>query len=283
VNIHPTPQILVLGASGKTGSRVARILSDRGVAVRAARRDPTVRFDWNDPATYSSALDGATGVYLVSPVMRTDFAADVSAFLDEAERAGVRHVTYLSGYGIQHAPAEVALRAVELDLESRSSFSHSLIRPAWFMQDFSETFLTPVGDAIIVPNGAGTEAFVDVEDIAAVAAATLLDPERHAGRAYAPTGPEALTVGEAAAMISTVVGRTITYQDTDRELWVQRMVATGIPADYGDVLRSLTSTVANGFGSLPNSDVLDVTGTAPITFGDFAARTASAWAAAVTR
>ena len=85
--------------------------------------------------------------------MRTDFAGAVSRFLDKAERAGVRHVTYLSAYGIEHAPAEVALRAVELDLLSRTSLTHSIIRPAWFMQNFSETFLKPVSDEIVVPNG----------------------------------------------------------------------------------------------------------------------------------
>ncbi|MBB2943402.1 uncharacterized protein YbjT (DUF2867 family) [Actinoplanes lutulentus] len=275
--------VLVLGASGKTGSRVARILSERGLAVRAARRDPRVRFDWNDDATFAPTLDGVTGVYLVSPVMRVDFAADVSAFLDQAELAGVEHVTYLSGYGVEHAPAEVALRAVELDLGSRKAFTHSIIRPAWFMEDFSETFLKPVADQIVVPNGNGREAFVAVEDIAAVAAATLCEPERHAGKAYAPTGPEALTVEEAAAVISTAIGRTITYRDTDREGWVRAMVASGIPEAYGDVLRTLTSTIAEGHGSTPNGDVLAVTGSIPITFADFAARATSAWTTETVR
>ena len=277
VNKPTDSAVLVLGATGKTGSRVARILSERGVAVRAARRDPAVPFDWNNRSTWAPALKGATGVYLVSPVLRVDFAADVAAFLDDAGRAGVGHVTYLSGYGVQYAPAEVALRAVELDLGSRDSFSHSIIRPAWFMQDFSETFLRPVADEIVVPNGTGTEAFVDAEDIAAVAAATLLDPELHAGRAYAPTGPEALAVGQAAAVMSAVVGRTITYRDTDRDSWVRAMIDSGIPEAYGDVLRTLTSTIAGGLGSTPNDDVLRVTGVAPATFADFAARTAPAW------
>src|SRR5260370_7996963 len=110
---------------------------------------------------------------------------------------------------MRHAPAEAARRAVELDRTSRSAFTHSIIRPAWFMQDFSETFLKPVDDEIVVPNGTGAEAFVNAEDIASVAAATLAEPERHAGGAYAPTGPEALTLDDAAQIISAAVGRTI--------------------------------------------------------------------------
>lgn len=270
--------VLVLGATGKTGSRVAGKLSGQGISVRtAARSGADIHFDWDNPATYERALRGITGAYILSPVLRTDFAGVVSRFLDQAEQAGVQHVTYLSAYGMEHAPAEVAMRAVELDLLSRSSLTHSVIRPAWFMQDFSETFLKPAGDEIIVPAGAGAEAFVDAEDIASAAAATLTEPERHTGRAYAPTGPESLTLWEAAQIISAAVGRTIVYRDTDRNEWVDAMVRSGVPAEYGEVLRTLTETIASGRGSQPNGDVLAATGAAPISFAGFASKTAPAW------
>ncbi|HYZ57461.1 MAG TPA: NmrA family NAD(P)-binding protein [Streptosporangiaceae bacterium] len=274
VNRH----VLVLGATGKTGSRVAGKLSGQGVSVRtAARKGADIHFDWDNPATFERALQGVTGVYLVSPVMRTGFAGVVSDFLDQAEQAGVQNVTYLSAYGMEHAPAEVALRAVELDLMSRSSFTHSIIRPAWFMQNFSETFLKPVDDEIVVPCGTGAEAFVNAEDIASVAAATLAEPGRHAGSAYAPTGPESLTLDEAAQIISAAAGRTIVYRDTDRNEWAGAMVRSGVPAEYGEVLRTLTETIASGRGSQPNGDVLAATGAAPISFADFASTTAPAW------
>jgi uncharacterized protein YbjT (DUF2867 family) len=278
VNNTANRRVLVLGGTGKTGSRVADTLSERGVSVRtAARGGADIRFDWNNPATFEGALQGVTGVYLVSPVMRVDFAGVVSDFLDQAEQAGVRNVTYLSAYGMEYAPAEVALRAVELDLESRGSFTHSIVRPAWFMQNFSETFLKPVEDEIVVPGGTGGEAFVSAEDIASVAAATLAEPERHAGRAYAPTGPESLTLDQAAQIISTAAGRTIVYRDTDRAEWVEAMVRSGVPAAYGEVLRTLTETLASGRGARPNGDVLAATGAAPVSFADFAARTTPAW------
>jgi uncharacterized protein YbjT (DUF2867 family) len=271
-------QVLVLGATGKTGSRVAERLSAREVNVRtAARSGADARFDWDNQATWEQTLRGATGLYLVSPILRIDFAGLVGRFLDQAERAGVRHVTYLSAYGMEHAPAEVALRAVELDLAARGSMTSTVIRPAWFMEDFSETFLQPANDEIVVPAGGGAEAFVSVDDIAAVAAVTLTEPGKHAGRAYAPTGPQALTMAEAAAMISAAAGRAITYRDTDREQWIAAMVSTGIPAEYAAVLRPLTATVASGNGARPNSDVLEVTGTTPVTFAEFAGRTAPAW------
>jgi uncharacterized protein YbjT (DUF2867 family) len=271
-------QVLVLGATGKTGSRVAGRLSAHGVSMRtAARSGADVHFDWNNQATWEEALSGATGLYLVSPILRIDFAGLVGQFLDQAERAGVRHVTYLSAYGMEYAPAEVAPRAVELDLAARGSLASTVIRPAWFMENFSETFLQPVDDEIVVPVGDGPEAFVSAEDIAAVAAVTLTEPEKHAGRAYAPTGPQALTMAEAAEMISAAARRAITYRDTDREEWIAAMVSSGVPVEYAQVLRPLTTTLASGNGARPNGDVLEVTGSAPVTFAEFAAKTASAW------
>jgi uncharacterized protein YbjT (DUF2867 family) len=278
MNNTTADQVLVLGATGKTGSRVAGRLSVRGASVRtAARSGADVHFDWDNQATWEEALRGATGLYLVSPILRIDFAGLVGQFLDQAERAGVRHVTYLSAYGMEYAPAEVALRAVELDLTARGSLTSTVIRPAWFMEDFSETFLQPVNDEIVAPAEDGAEAFVSVEDIAAVAAVTLIEPEKHAGYAYAPTGPQALTMAEAAEMISAAAGRTITYRDADREQWIAAMISTGVPAEYAQVLRPLTATLASGNGARPNSDILDVTSTAPVTFAEFAAKTAPAW------
>src|SRR5260370_30749203 len=276
---NSTPLILVLGATGKTGSRVANNLATGGLAVRtAARSGADVRFDWGERGTYAPALVGVDRVYLLGPVMRTDFAGQVTMFLDRAEAAGVRHITYLSAYGIDAAPPEMAMRSVELDLLGRQGLTHAILRPAWFMQNFSETFLKPIGGAIVVPTGDGAEAFIDVEDIAAVASATLADPEAHAGAQYALTGPEALTLTEAAKIISDVSGHAIAYIDIDRDEWVVGAVAGGVPVEYGAVLRMLTETIASGYGSRPNSDVEKATGAAPTSFADFALRTASAWA-----
>jgi len=279
-----TSLTLVLGATGKTGSRVASRLLSRGLPVRtAARSGADAHFDWDDPGTYAPALHGAGRVYLVGPVMRTDFADQVSVFLDQAEAAGARHVTYLSAHGIDSAPPETAMRSVELDLLGRPGLSHAILRPAWFMQNFSETFLRPAGGAIVVPAGGGAEAFVDAEDIAAVATATLADPQAHASAQYALTGPEALTITEAAKIISDVSGQAIDYTDIDRDEWVAAAVAGGVPASYGAVLRMLTETIASGHGSRPSSDVEKASGAAPARFADFARRTAAAWAVGEAR
>ena len=269
---------LVLAGTGKTGSRLAAKLAKLGRSVRtAARNRADVHFDWDDATTHRAALQGVDRLYLVAPVMRMDFADQVATFLDLAEAAGVRHATYLSAYGIDQAPPQVALRAVELDLIRRGAITHSILRPAWFMQNFSETFLKPVDGVITVPTADGSEAFIDAEDIAAVAAETLASPDAHAGAAYALTGSEAITVSEAAKVIADVTGKPVKHNDIDRDVWIQGSVAAGVPAEYGEMLRMLTETIASGMGARPNDNVQKVTGAPPIKFADFARRTAQAW------
>ncbi len=276
---------LVLGGTGRTGALVARELAKRGLNVRtASRRGADVVFDWDNPGTYAQALNGVDRVYLVTPVMRIKFANQVADFLDLAAAAGVRHVTYLSTYGSDRSPPEVDIRAVELDLAHRGAFTHSILRPAWVMQNFSDEHLPLINDTITVPTGGGKEAFVDAADIAAVAVETLINPDAHAGAEYAPTGPQSLTVDEAADIIASVIGRPVVHSDIDPDVWINSAVEAGfVPADYTIMLRWLTGTIISGNGSRPNGDIEKVTGRPATSFEEFARRNAAAWAPEAVR
>jgi len=276
---------LVLGGTGRTGSLVASKLAERGLTARtAARHGADIPFDWDNPATHRPALAGVDRIYLVTPVMRVSYARLVSDFLDLAEARGVRHVTYLSAYGSDQAPPQVDIRAVELDLMSRHAFTSSVLRPAWLMQNFTDEHLPVVQDMITVPTAGGAEAFVDAADIAAVAVETLADPDAHASAAYAPTGPEALTVAEVAGIIADVTGRPVSHNDIERSAWIDGAIAAGaVPASYGVMLNWLTATIASGHGSRPTDDVRKVTGSPPSSFADFAHRSAHAWAVPAAR
>jgi uncharacterized protein YbjT (DUF2867 family) len=204
----------------------------------------------------------------------------VSDFLDLASAAGVRHVTYLSTYGSDQAPPEVDIRAVELDLARRGAFTHSILRPAWVMQNFSDEHLPVIDGAITVPTRGGAEAFVDAADIATVAVETLVDPDAHAGARYAPTGPQSLAISEVAEIIASVIGRPIVHNDIDPDAWIDGAIAAGfVPADYAVMLRWLTGTIISGNGSRPNDDIIRVTGSPPVSFQDFAKRSAASWSA----
>ena len=152
-----------------------------------------------------------------------------------------------------------------------------MLRPAWVMQNFTDDHLPVAGGVITAPSGGGTEAFVDADDIAAVAAETLLDPGAHADAQYTLTGPQALTFGEAAGIIASVSGRPVRYHDIDQEAWISGALAAGVPADYAVMLRWLTGAIITGRGSTPTDDVEKVTGRKPATFREFAERSARAW------
>jgi uncharacterized protein YbjT (DUF2867 family) len=270
---------LILGGTGRTGSLLADKLTRHGVTARtAARRGATVRFDWDDKATHAPALAGADRLYLVTPVLRVTYAAQVAEFLDLAEAAGVRHVTFLSAYNADQAPAGIDIAAVEADLTARNTVTSSILRPAWVMQNFADDHLPVIDGAITAPSGGGSEAFVDADDIASVAARTLLEPTAHAGARYELAGPQALTFAQAADIISSVTGRPIAYHDIDQEAWIDGALAVGVPADYAVMLRWLTGAVISGNGARPTDDIEKVTGRAATSFRTFAERNSRAWA-----
>jgi uncharacterized protein YbjT (DUF2867 family) len=132
------------------------------------------------------------------------------------------------------------------------------------MQNFTEgAFSDALRTGVLaLPAGDGAEAFVDVHDIAAVAAATLLTPWAHASAQYELTGPEALTHAQVAALLSAH-GQPVTYQPVPVADWVAGAAAAGLPADYAGFLAALLADIGEGHGARPGSAVADVVGRAP--------------------
>lgn len=278
MNNKTRPTILILGGTGRTGSLLADGLAQRGVVPRtAARSGADVRFDWDDPATHPSALAGVDHLYLVTPTMRVSYADQVGAFLDLAETAGARHVTYLSVHNAGQAPAGIDIAAVEADLASRSGITHTVLRPAWVMQNFADDHLPVIDGVLTAPSADGKEAFVDAADIAAVAAETLLDPDTHAGATYSLTGPQALTFQDVTDTIAAVSGHPVTYHDIDQEAWINGALAAGVPASFAVLMRWLTDAIIAGNGATPTGDIEKVTGRPATTFRAFAERNAHVW------
>ena len=93
--------IAVIGATGKTGARVATRLSERGRAVRTLSRNASIPFDWQDRTTWPAALAGVSAAYVTYyPDLAVPQAEDdIRAFVALARRQGVEHVVLLSGRG----------------------------------------------------------------------------------------------------------------------------------------------------------------------------------------
>jgi uncharacterized protein YbjT (DUF2867 family) len=161
---------LVLGGTGKTGRRVVARLRERGVPTRLGSRSGEPPFDWEEPATWGPAVTGVRAAYVsYYPDLAVPGAPEaVRAFAEVALEHDVRRLVLLSGRGEEEAQrAERALQDTGADL--------TIVRCAWFMQNFSEDFMLDAirSGEVALPAGDEAEPFVDADDIADVAVAAL--------------------------------------------------------------------------------------------------------------
>jgi uncharacterized protein YbjT (DUF2867 family) len=278
-----THTILVLGATGKTGRRLIPHLTARGATVRAASRQPgegRTRFDWNEPDTFDPALIGADAIYLVPPDLVEDATPMVAPFLDRALRAGVRRVVLLSSMGVEFPNEGPGSGRDRLEQRVKGSgMDWTILRPGGFNQNFSEGFLLPGilhAGAIATATGDGAVAFVDADDIAAVAAAALTEDGHHQAT-HVVTGPEALTFADAAAIIGKSAGRPIAHRQISAAELTQILCRAGLPANYAAIVVGNQEAIRDGLGARVTDVVERVTGRAAITFATYAERAAAAW------
>lgn len=260
---------LVLGGTGKTGSRIAARLRARGVDVRAGSRTGEARFDWTDRRGWAAALHGADSVYLCyyPDVSFPGAAETVDALARAAVAAGARRLVLLSGRGEPDAvPTEDAVR--------QAGAEWTVLRCAWFAQNFSEHFLLgPVLDGVIaLPAGAVAEPFLDVEDLADVAVAALTG-DGHAGRTYELTGPRLLTFADVAAELTRATGRDIGYLPVSAARYAAEATRAGVPAEEIGPLSELFARVLDGHNAHLSDDVERVLGRRPRDFAEYADRT----------
>ncbi|TDC28034.1 SDR family NAD(P)-dependent oxidoreductase [Streptomyces sp. 8K308] len=269
--------ILVLGATGKTGRRLVGALRAAGHRVRAASRSAEVRFDWSDQDTWPAALDGASAVYLVAP--EDPALADV--FVKRATEAGVRRFVALSGRGLDRVPADVfqGMAAGERAVRA-SGVEWSVIRPNNFNQNFDDAFVWRdplLAGRLALPIGATPEPFVDTQDIADVAAA-LLTQDGHHGQVYELSGPRGLTFAAAVETIARATGRDIEFVEISPAEYREELLAEGASEEVARDLVAMYDHMRAGLVAEPTDDVRRVLGREPIDFADYATRTAAAGA-----
>jgi uncharacterized protein YbjT (DUF2867 family) len=257
---------VVVGASGKTGRRVMQRLQARGVPARGASRSGDVPFDWDDRSTWAPALRGATAGYVsFFPDLAVPGAPEaIAALAQDALASDVRRLVLLSGRGEEEAQrAEQVLQ--------QAGIEWTVVRCSWFSQNFSEGYLLePVrAGEVVLPVGDVPEPFVDVDDIADVAVAALIE-DGHAGHIYELTGPRLLTFADAVEEIARATGRPIAYVPVSMEDYVAAAVEDDVPDDVVWLLRYLFTEVLDGRNAHVNDGVQRALGREPRDFADFA-------------
>ncbi len=269
-----TAPILVIGSTGKTGRRIAETLIRRGFAVRHGSRRAATPFDWDRPETWGPALSGVSSAYVsYFPDLAFPGAPEkIAALTQAAAAAGVKRLVLLSGRGETHAEAcEDIVRTCGLDF--------TLVRAAWFAQNFSEGYLhDPIMQGMIaLPAGDVREPIVDVDDIADVAVAALTE-QGHSGQLYEITGSRLLSFAEAAAELSAATGREIRYLPITLDQFHAAMTEIG-GALIADVFTDICRETLDGRNQSLGDGVQRALGRQPRDFADFcrAAAASGVW------
>jgi uncharacterized protein YbjT (DUF2867 family) len=265
---------LILGGTGKTGRRVAHRLQRLGHAVRVGSRAGSPPFDWQVPSTWTPALRGAGALYLsYFPDVAIPGAVNaIRALVDEAHQAGIERVVFLSGRG-----EEEAERAE--DIVRSCGIPWTIVRAAWFCQNFNEGFLRDavVAGEVVLPLTSVGEPFVDADDVADVAVAALTD-DLHSGQLYEVTGPRLLTFEQAVDEIGIAAGREIRYVPVSAQRHHALMQQQGVPDDITWLIDYLFCTVLDGRNAHVADGVQRALGRPPRDFRQFAQRAAAAGA-----
>lgn len=279
-----TPAIAVTGATGHLGRRVARLLSGEGIAARLIVRDParaprlpgttTAQAGFGDRQASRAALQGIQTLFMVSAAETPDRLEQHIAFIDAAVEAGVEHIVYTSFFGA--APdATFTLARDHYATEEKlcaTGLKYTLLRDNFYL-DVLTDFAGPEG-VIRGPAGDGRAGFVARQDVARVAAKILADPIPHAGFTYELTGPESITLAEAAAIITEVTGKPTSYLDETVEEAYASRARYQAPDWQLDAWVSTYTAIAAGELDKVTNDVELLTGRRPLDLRELLAQPA---------
>jgi NAD(P)H dehydrogenase (quinone) len=272
------PRIIVTGATGKTGSVVVAELLRAGYPVRAmvhredgrsarlkAQGAEIAVADMSDVERVADALKDVQRAYYCPPFDPYMIQGAV-AFAVAAKETRLEHIVGLTQW--LASPAHPSLMTRQLWLVDRlfsmmPGVAHTVVNPGFFAEDY----LTTIGLAVFLGIfpwifGDSRNAPPSNEDIARVAAAALMNPARHAGKSYRPTGPELLGAEDMAKAIGRAVGRSVRVVPTPTWLFMKTARMGGLPIDVISAVRYYIDDHKRGAFELgaPTTDVLDVTG-----------------------
>ncbi|MEV0849825.1 NAD(P)H-binding protein [Streptomyces sp. NPDC049954] len=278
--------IVVTGATGNIGRPLTKALAEAGRQVTAVSRHAAavpdgvrhVAADLAEPAGLKPALAGARALFLLLSGDLHATGANPADIISEAAAAGVRRVVLLSTLGVVTRPSgrtRIAMRALEDTLRESGIKEWVILRPGGFASNalwWAESVRTQ--QLVAAPFGDVGVPIIDPADIAAVAAACLLD-DRHIGGVYELTGPEVITPRGQAEAIAAALGSPVRFHELTRDE-AKTAMTRSMPAELADdTLDILGSPSPAELRVSPH--VQQVLGRAPRPFADWAARNVAAF------
>lgn len=282
--------IVVSGATGKLGSLVVVGLLDRvpaeqvAVSVRepdraeglAARGVRVRRGDFAEPSTLAAAFEGATQVLLVSVnTIGPEKVAQHRAAVDAAYAAGAKRVLYTSHQGagaeslfapmVDHAATETYLAGLGTSFTS--------LRNGYYADTIPLLFGRALETGELVAPADGPVSWTAHVDLAEAAVRVLTDEGRFDGPTPPLTAPEVFDLGQVAALLGELSGRTIRRVVVDDEEWVAGLVAQGAPAARATMLLGMFQAARRGEFAVTDPALEELLGRPATSLPDFLATT----------
>ncbi len=278
-------KVIVTGASGKTGSRLAAQLETESHQVyRLSRSYQNVGrkcyFQWEEPTSHDLGISAEEwqeidAAYLLAPSGVFDLMPVMKPFIDKLLKNDIIPVL-LSASSLEKGGPFMG--AVHEYLEQNASHWY-VVRPSWFMQNFSEQQHLPTirneGKIYSATNDANV-GFINADDIAAVVARLLTDPSIEKGD-YIITGPEAISYDTVARIISETTGKPIRHEKLSETQLSEFHQKGGLPKKYADGLAAMDTLIATGSENRTTEWVEKLTDRTPISFAEFAHANRLAW------
>ena len=284
------PKILVTSAAGKTGAHVATQLLEKGFPVRAFVRRIDRRSERLEKAgaeifqgdqyalsDMRRAMKGVQRAYQCAPTAPNGLHFN-AIFAVAAHEAGLEHVVTLGQWLSAADHPSLFTREVYIsDLLVRMSprFTVTSIIPGWFADNYLMVLDMAAHLGLLAmplgPGSAKKNAPPSNEDIASVAVGALIDPAKHAGRSYRPTGPELMSPNDIAAAMGRALGRKVRYMNISERMMSKALRALP-PSNYSEAAVSQLAIYADEYrrGSFavnaPTDDVRRIGDRAPRTF-----------------
>ena len=275
--------ILVLGATGNTGSEVVQQLKQKNAAFRVMVRntqsaaplclaDDQVRLgNFDDIDSLTRTMDGITSVYLAM-VAHQDNQKWVENVITAMKAAGAKHLVKLSGIGAtEDAGSEIIRVHAKTDkMVQGSGLDYTLIQPNSFYQNlFGSVETIKNSNQFFLPLKDVKQSVVDIRDVAAVAVAALIDTG-HAGKTYLLSGPQSLSFAEQAKILSDAAGKDIQYIHVPKEAAEEAMSSSGMDPWLAAHLAEIMDWFTQGSYDYVTDDIEQVLGRPARTFAAFA-------------